>query len=342
MTDRVGVGIVGAGPGGWWLAKAANLIREARLVSVLASTPERSRAASEALAAERWHGSLEQMLEDPDVDLVCVATPNHLHAEMTIAAVRAGKHVLCEKPIALNLQDADLMIEEARKAGVKLAVGFTERFNAAFIQAKEAVEGGRIGRPTMIWAKRGHPLGPDDWRRDPQRSGDLLLHNANHNIDLALWLMDSAVVRVYGEADGLVYPETGLIDSAAALLRFQNGGIGMLMELWMQPKAMPLVPDRGIEIMGTEGVIYLDLLRQPMAVVDSSGWRFQDVLTWPEEGDGVGGAIEKELRHIVGCILDDTEPLATGEDGRAALEVALAWQMARNTGQAVALPLSCA
>jgi len=338
--EEVRIGIIGVGPGGRSLAKAAKSIREARLVSVVASRAERSRAASQQLGAEKWHADIEKMLEDAEIDAVCIASPNHLHAEMTIAAVRAGKHVLCEKPMALNLEDADRMIEEARKAKMKLMIGFTERFNPAVIQAKQEIDQGRIGQPVMIWAKRGHPYGKEDWRVDPRKSGDLLVHNGIHNIDLMLWMIGSPVTRVYAEMDTLVHPEHEMSDSAAALLRFENGAIGLLMEIWMQPKSMPIVPDRSLEILGTTGVIYLDLFRQPMAVCDESGWRYQDVLTWPEEGEGIGGAIEKEMRHFVDCILDDKEPLVTGIDGRRALEVALACQQARNTGQAVDLPLA--
>ncbi|NLE75695.1 MAG: Gfo/Idh/MocA family oxidoreductase [Chloroflexi bacterium] len=339
MREEVGIGIIGAGPGGAALAKAAHAVKEARLVSVVASCEEHSRVASEQLGAERWHPDLDALLGDPEVQAVCVASPNHLHAAHTLAAVKAGKQVLCEKPMATVLADADAMIAAAHEASVCLMLGFTERFNSPFIQAKREIERGRIGRPVMIWAKRGHPPNRDDWRLNRQNSGDLLVHNAGHNIDLMLWMVGSPVQRVYAEMDSLVVPPDQMSDSAAAVLRFENGAIGVLVEVRMQPKTMPMIPDRSMEIMGTEGLITLDLLRQPMAVVDRSGWRFQDVLTWPEEGEGMGGAVEKEMRHFVECILEGREPLVGGLEGRQALEVALACQMARNSGRAVTLPL---
>lgn len=163
--------------------------------------------AAQAGPAVRWSSNPDAVLDDPEVDVVALLLPHHLHVKDTLAAVERGKHVLVEKPMALTLQDCAAMIQAAEAHERSLAVGQVLRFRDPYIFGRQVIAEGKIGRPVHAirrrYAKRGGDSGQLDWVKDKHLSGGLLYGNGVHEIDAYLWLMNDRPTEVYAQAASL-------------------------------------------------------------------------------------------------------------------------------------------
>lgn len=320
--DKVRLGLIGVGKGGRAVALSAKGLPEIELVALCSSCESTARAAAELYGVGTYYGDYRDMLEASAIDAVFIAAPNHLHCDMVLAAAEANKHVLCEKPMALTLGEADRMIEAAREHRVRLMVGFTERYLTPFAKAKDLIEAGQIGEPAMIHAKRAHKP-RHDWVQDPEKSGGVLLLAGVHNIDLTLWLGGSTPKRLYAEMGSFVY-KSDYTDNVALVMRLQNEAIVNIFESYTLPQKAPHPVDRRVEIIGTKGTLDIDMMKQPLVrCTDEELW-LEDVLTWPMVRGEMSGAVREELREFARCIVEDREPDANGEAGRLSLAVALA------------------
>ena len=342
MIKVAKIGIVGGGKAGTNFALALLNSGSARISSVASRTERSARSLAERMPDCTWTTDFSALLADPSIDGVIVATPDKLHCEMVVAAAEAGKHVLCEKPMCNSVDEADRMIRASREAGVKLMVGFTERYATPYQDAKRRIESGEIGQPKMILARRCHPksiVRGRDWLNDDE-TGGVLNYAGTHNIDLICWLMDAPVRRVYAEMGQLVLEDQKFTDSAVMTFLFENGAIATLYESFAYPTPYPHGVDRSIEVLGTRGVITVDMMRQPLTSTGEEGVMLGDAVTWPPDGDGLGGAIRAEAEHFVQCVLGDCEPLSGGEDGRRAIALAQAAREAARRGAAVEVDAS--
>lgn len=342
MHRTVTFSMIGAGKAARALARAIHDCPRARLARVMSPSGE----SAARLAAEfgvPLHGSrFEEAVRDPAVDAVVLATPNRVHCEQALAAFEAGKHVLCEKPMCNTEAEAQAMLGAAVRAGRHLMIGFTERFNQPCLDAHARILRGEIGRPVMLLARRCHPktlVRDRAWINDDETGG--VLHYAGaHNIDLACWFLgDRTPERVYAEMGRLVHPASQrFTDSAVATLRFPDGGIAALYESFGYPSPYPHGVDRSIEILGTEGRILLDFMRQPLVLDSAAGHAVSDATTWPQVPDGAAGAAGQEIRQFVALLLDQIQNPAPGTAGLRALRIALAARRAATTGIAQTLP----
>jgi len=321
--EKIRLGLIGAGKGGRNVGLSQKGLPEIELAAVSDADTTRAEEAARLFGAGKYYADYRQLLADKDIDAVFIATPNHLHCEMTVAAARAGKHILCEKPMALSLEEADIMINAARENKVKLMVGFVERFIVSHIAAKQILTSGKIGKPVMIHAKRAHKPRRDAWVNNPGQSGGVLILAGVHNIDLILWFMETKPLRIYAEMDSFIHTG-GFMDSVCLVMRLENGVIANMVESYTMPQKMPHGVDRRIEIFGTEGVLDLDMMKQPLTTCTNETYWLEDTLTWPVINGEMRGAVRDELREFARCILEDREPEANGEAGRISLEVALA------------------
>jgi predicted dehydrogenase len=277
------------------------------------------------------------MLQDTDVDAVIVASPDEYHCEHTVLAARAGKHVLCEKPMCRSLDEADRMMTEAGKNDVILMVGFLERYSHPCAEAKRRIDSGEIGTPRMVLARRCHPssvVRGREWLND-DRTGGVLNYAGTHNIDLICWFMGSAPERVYGEMGQLILKGQDFTDCAVMTFRFPNGSVAALYETFAYPGSYPHGVDRSVEVLGDEGVLHVDFMAQPVRAVTGSGYEVVDSVTWPMGEKGIEGALLAEVEHFVDCVKRGKIPLTTGEDGKLAIKIAIAAREAAETGKAV-------
>lgn len=286
--------------------------------------------------------SWQRMLREADVDAVAVNVPNALHAEITIAALRAGKHVLVEKPIATTLRDADAMIAAARRHGRWLMVEQTQRFDPAHEAAYRLLRGGAVGTVREVHGRLGH-AGPRYWAGTPRTwltnqglaGGGALMDVGAHIVDLLRWFSGQAVRRICCRT-GAREQRGGVEDHASALLEFAGGVRGAFEASWTT---------RPYEIStscyGTQGTLRTSFGRGPRVALERCQRRGD-----PNTFDGpvrhprvpgrsrLGGAYP----YFTRCIQRRARPFISGEEGRATLAVILAAYQSARTGRWVELP----
>lgn len=291
---------------------------------------------------------VEDVLRNPEVDAVYIATPHYLHAPLGIRAAEAGKHVLVEKPITTNLADADALIAACEKNGVKLGVAYLAQVDAAMAQARDLVRAGVLGeiiatrlvavarKPDSYWHGGYTGRSKSEWRTSRQQAGGgILIMNLIHDLNTVRWVTGLEVTRVYAEYGTLATP-VEVEDTIAATMRYANGAIGVLQG----GSAMPggtyqdapgdrIYGTKGQLILGPKPMIYLE---EPM---EGSVPRMWQDLTYV----GPRGDRQRIIEGFAAAVLNDTEPPATGLDGRKALEIAVAAYRSGELGQPVELPL---
>jgi len=200
---KIGVLLIGCGANAHaHLAAVRKFSHLAELVATVDKIKARARRAKKEFGAPKAYFNLEQALADMSAQAAILTLPHHLHASLAIQALKAGKNVLVEKPMALRLKDADRMIAEAERRNLVLMVGQSLRFSPAMQRAREIIQEGRIGRVVhMIGRRLGHRrIRPSPWWNDQEKSGGILGHHGSHQIDLMLWLLDDEPVRVFASA----------------------------------------------------------------------------------------------------------------------------------------------
>lgn len=314
----VQIALVGAGDVGRYHAEALQQISDARVVGVVDPQRERAEAVAEICASKAYSG-LEACLER--VDLVYVLTPPSLHRDLVLAAVRAGKHVVCEKPISVSLADAEAMVRAAREADVKLMVGFNQRFRKGFRRLKELVDSGQLGSILNVWSQRlsqrlSRQQGGYNWRTDPQLQCGMSIESLSHDIDLVRWMAGEIdeVCATVRESD----PDTpGFDDHANVIFRLADGGMGTIHACWsshLETNFRGVIGTRGAAFLQGSGLWNLETLRWQTDGMDREKVETLGDIFGPQ-------SYLDEDRHFVECVLHDWQPGVTGEDGLAALRV---------------------
>ncbi|MCP4007325.1 MAG: Gfo/Idh/MocA family oxidoreductase [bacterium] len=335
-----GIALIGAGWISRQYAEALRGIDGARLIAVASRTPESARSLADEFDASlvATFDDLAPIFENPEIDVVCVNSPNHLHASHAIAASQAGKHVIVEKPLCNTFEEADRMAAAARQSGC--GVGYAENlvFAPLFRHAKQLLEEGAIGR--VLWSrqveKHGGPYSPWFWRAH-EAGGGALADMGCHGIECLRWLLGKPPVRrVHAHLSRLLHRErTALDDDALVRLDFDDGSYAVSESSWAVISGMQST----LEVHGTGGSLYADLLGT--AGLESPGLRlFQPDSGWSEvTKNGVGDCgYVAELDHFLNCFRDGVEPEESLADGRAVLEILFGAYASAGRGSAVELP----
>jgi myo-inositol 2-dehydrogenase/D-chiro-inositol 1-dehydrogenase len=314
--DEIGVALVGAGRMGVFHGESlARRIPGARLAAVADPVP----GVAERLGADRAFADPAEAFADPSVDAVVIAAPARFHADLVVAAARAGKAVFCEKPMALSLADADRAIDAARAAGVVLQVGFNRRFAPDWQAARALLDDGRLGTPRLLRSVTRDPGGFDPSRVAPDT---IFNETLIHDFDTLRFLNPGAeAVEVYATADALVEPawrDRGLLDTAVVVVRFANGATGIAEACFEAAYGYDV---RG-EVFGSGGMATMGDGRRTGMVF--SGAEGRSVETARSDQELLAGAYVAELAAFVSAVRDGTPPVVGGEDARAALAIALA------------------
>jgi len=236
------------------------------------------------------------------------------------------------------------MIDTCAEAGVKLMTGYILRFEAAYCRIQTAVAGGSIGRFLSAYARRNATI--DEARRLGGRVSPLIYIGV-HDIDQMLWYHPVPPKSVYGRAlRGRVWQELGVYDYTWLTIEFQDGALGVCetgwglpheWAAWRHPAAWNGFGDVRMNVIGTEGVVNLNLTPMDVYGCDREGWKLPDTRHWPEVNGRLAGAVKLEVEHFFGCLLRDEAPLVSGQDGRRSLAVALAAEQSIAEGRVVAL-----
>jgi len=355
--DEVRIGVIGCGG----IAHAAHLphygnLEGAKLVAVADVVEERARETAGTFGADAWYTDYHQLLERKDLDAVSVTTPPKWHAEVAVRAAEAGKHVLVEKPMARNVDEADAMVDAAKKAGVILMASHQDRLDATNIKVKQLIDEGVIGQPYEISSLGGdwHMVG-SPWFYDKEIAGggvgmDSLIYTAY------LWQYWLGKVKsVYALTDTFakqrpVYEwhsaaeddyeitqmaDVTVEDCLAMLLRFANGAAGVIYTSWVSPTGHGYG-----ELLGRDGLIVLRSKGQTGPQVylkkDAGGMK----KGWnPLEVPSEGNVYAQRIEHFIDCIRNGVEPITTGEEARDAVEVIQAAYLSAQEKRPIELPL---
>jgi myo-inositol 2-dehydrogenase/D-chiro-inositol 1-dehydrogenase len=247
------VGLIGAGRIGQVHASTIVLrVTTAQLVAVSDLVPSAAQAVAAKFHVPTVAADYCAIINHPDLEAVLICTPTDTHADIVIAAARAGKHIFCEKPIALDLKHADAVLEAIGQAGVKFQLGFNRRFDANFARVRKAVTSGEIGNPQLLHITSRDPAPPPI--SYIQTSGGIFLDMAIHDWDMARFLIGSEIEEVYVQGGVMVDPaigEAGDIDTHITLFRFANGVVGTIDN----SRRAVYGYDQRVEILGSRGAI---------------------------------------------------------------------------------------
>jgi predicted dehydrogenase len=354
MTKPVGIGLIGTGS----IAQSVHLPAykklqdegKVKIVAIADIAPEAGKTASEKFGIDRVFTDYQDLLKLPEIDAVDVCTPNIAHCRPTIDALEAGKHVLCEKPIARNAVEGQAMVEASRKTGKKLQVGLNVRFGSASQAVKRFINDGRVGE---IYYARAHALrrrGIPGWgvfTDKEKQGGGPLIDIGVHILDLTLWLMGHPkpvsvtgttytkfgtredVLGLMGKWDPKTYT---VEDFAVGFVRFENGATLTLESSFVANLERDVFTT---QLFGSEGGVYLD----PLAPGNTRLFREESGAltdTTPQFLPSIG-THEQEIREFVQAVIDDTPVPVPGEQGLMVTRILDAIYQSAETGKEVSL-----
>ncbi|MCA9130045.1 MAG: Gfo/Idh/MocA family oxidoreductase [Planctomycetales bacterium] len=348
----IGFGIVGCGMIANFHARAIADLPDAKLVACFNRTaPKADKLVGEFGGVA--YTDLDEMLAHPGLDVVTLCSPSGAHMEPCLAAARAGKHVIVEKPLDVTLQRCDAMIQACDSAGVKLATIFPSRFHRSSQLMKQAVESGRFGKLALgdayvKWFRTQEYYDSGAWRGTWELDGGgALMNQAIHSVDLLLWLMGPAIDVVANTAT-LAHERIEVEDVATASIRFANGALGVIEATTAGfPGSL-----KKIEISGSQGTAILeeeDIIKWEFAQSQAGDEQLrQEMLGRTKTGGGAADpaaighhAHAKLFADFLESIRDDRPPAIDGREGRRSVELILAIYESARTGRRVALSDSC-
>lgn len=335
---KLNICLIGAGRAGMIHARNyASRVPDAKLSAICDPSADACKAAMDELDIDLYYTDYREALKNNEIDAVVVVTPTVYHREIVIAAAKAKKHILCEKPMAMDEQECDEMIKAANENGVKLQIGFMRRFDAGFIRAKEIIDAGEIGDVVLVKSLTRGPSIPKPWMYDIKKSNGPLAEVNSHDIDTLRWFTGGEFKTVYASAGNFrcadakeKYPD--FYDSVILNVKFDNEMLGSIDGA----QGVGYGYDARVEIVGTRGLITLGELKDKSTV------------TYTKEGGSVSDVVASwthlfreayinEDISFVQAILKDQEPKVTGRDGKMAVKVVNAGNQSIITGLAVEL-----
>ena len=344
MAKKVNCGVIGLGGFGISYCQALKKIKNAELICVSTRRENVAKKMGEEFGADSYT-DYNDMLKRADLDAVFIATPNFIHAEQTIASLEAGKHVLCTKPIATTLRDADDMIKTARRTGLKLEIGYNRRFDQPIVKTKELVDSKKIGeifyakaspmeiRPSPGLNIPGRPPYEEYWKWIGKRfesGGGCLLTQHSHELDYMQWFF-GAVDWVLGRTENCFHP-IEVEDVASAIIKFKNGILLSFNSSTATLSSLSPV----YELFGKEGVISASAGNEELKICDRTGkWELvmQGTTDWLDQQ-------VMELSKFINCIIEDKEPFIPAEESRKALEIVLGVYRSSELGRLIKFPLT--
>lgn len=333
-NELIGVGVIGAGIMGQ--AHAASLAMDAR--TRLVGTAGLPRASAESLAEAHGGYSTDDytaLLEDPEIDYVTVATPDHLHHRICSEAINAGKHVFVEKPLTTSLEEADQLITLATSAERVLMTCFNHRWIPAYAEAKARLQAGDVGRPRMAYARKNDriyvPTEMLSWADNTTCAWFL----SSHDIDLVSWFFNARPVSAYAVSARGVLENKGIetLDSVQALVRYDSGAFATFESCWIYPNSFPTMTDSFIEVVGEDGVIHLPRTDDQIQLAREGAFEYPRLSIGADVHGQRLGAVTAALHHMTTCVAEGREPLVTASSSRDVIAVLDAIHRSIDSGQ---------
>ena len=344
--SKVKIGIIGSRFQADCIAHSVKMMPdEMEVVAVASPTPGNAEKFARQHGIRAAYTDYREMLRDRDVELISITAPNRLHAQITIEAAAAGKHVVCEKPLCITLEEADAMIEACDHAGVLLLYAEELFFAPKYVKAKQMADEGAFGKVHLVKQGEKHNGPHSDWFWDVNQSGGgALMDLGCHGIAFCWWFLGKPEVKsVYAQLSTQTNAHrTQGDDEAITIIEFANGAIGMVENSWNCPGGM----DDSIEVFGDKGQTYADMLMGNALPTYSEvgfgyavekagstkGW------TYPVFEEHWNYGFPQEMRHFARCVRGKETPISDGRTGRVVQEVLYAAYASAGLGRKVTMP----
>ncbi len=348
-TTKIGIGVIGCGV----IGKAAHIGRylknpNVKVVAVCDIIEERAKQAAELAGADAWYLDYNDLLARDDIQGVSICTPHPVHAAPSIAAAKVGKHVLCEKPMCISLEEANAMVDAVRTNGIKFLTGYQTYFTPSMQAAKRIIEEGRLGKIHEISKiGGGHQDGNQDadWFYSKWAGGGVTLDWTTYTLYMFRHLIGKARSVYASSAVNQAYKHSvdnpgtmvkmEVEDTMSMLIRFENDAIGLIYDSWSSPAGHGYT-----EIVGFDGLVTMRpgegmLLHTNRGDLPdyAEGWE----IAMPD--DSRFDAYQARIDHFVDCIVNDKEPAVPVEMGRDVIEVTEAAYRSIAEGKPIELPL---
>jgi len=332
--NKVKYGIIGLGWFGEYHGDALAGLPNVEIHALCTRTESRLKDLGSKFGVKNLYTDYNKMLTDPELDAVSITTMWDQHTAPTLAAIKAGKHVFLEKPMASTVEDCRSIVKAARESAKCFMVGHIVRFNPRYAAAKREIAAGKIGKILSIYARRNVPVsvGASVLPKIGPIIGD-----AVHDTDIMLWYTGAKIATTYAQTlnvFGHKYPDIGW-----TMYRFDSGAIGVCENVWCMPDKTGFFPDERMEVIGTDGGIHIQETYPSMSVITRNDVYTPDPTYWPEIRPGVrGGALAEELEYFVNAIINKTPPtIITPEESMAAVQACLAAEASASSGRVVSV-----
>lgn len=313
-------------------ARNASRLPDAELLAVAEADATLRAGVAETVDVQTVSDPAELLARD-DIDAVIVMSATADHLALIEAAASAGKHVLCEKPIATTYADGVAIVETCKRHGVKLQTAFPMRYSPSSIALRRVVRSGELGEPLMVKATNIGTY-PGGWFGDPVLAGGgAVMDHVVHVADMLRWIFDTEITEVYAEVGTRLHPGLKVDDVALLTMTLANGVAATLDPSWARPASWPTWGGLTLDVIGSEQVASLDAFRENIELFDNRGDpRTYRLLPWGiDSNTGL-------LQAFVDAVATDTTPSITGEDGLAATAVALAAYESAKRAEPVSVP----
>ncbi|MEA3403671.1 MAG: Gfo/Idh/MocA family oxidoreductase [Armatimonadota bacterium] len=318
--ERVRHGVIGIGWFGEKHCEAIDAIPNMELYAICTRTESRLQEVAERFNVPHAYTDYEEMLQNPELESVSITTMWDFHAPPSLAALEAGKHVFCEKPMASTVEDCQAMVDAANASDRYFMVGHICRFNPRYAMAKRQAEEGKLGRIVSMYARRNIP----QWVTEGvlPKIGPIV-GDGVHDMDIMLWCSGLKPVKVYART--VTVRDLGNADLGWSMFTMDNGAIAVLENVWFLPDTTAMQIDERMEICGTDGSIHVQEVAPSLAVCDEEGWHYPDTTYWATLHGRLEGALVDELRYFGDCVQLGEEPsIITPEESMAAVKACLA------------------
>ncbi len=322
-------GIIGLGWFGEVHAEVLATTTGIELAALCTRRPQRLAELGDRFHVAKRYTDYRELLADPDIDVVGITTHIHDHRDIAIEALRSGKHVFLEKPMAPTPADCDQILAAAAGAAGYFMVGHICRFDPRVALAKQAIDEGRIGRIVSMHARRNLSVTIGRMVLD---SISALMGDGIHDGDLMLWFSQARPVSIYAQE---IHPGNNKYpDGGWAMARLDNGAIAVIESIWHLPESSPYQIDARMEVIGTAGAIYINCGEAGLEIHDATGNRWPDTLYWPNVCGQRFGILRAELQYFANCVATGCRPARISpQESRDAVALLAGAEESSKTGQ---------
>ena len=333
--DTIGIGLIGCGIWGSIHAQTYSSSQFTKLVAICDQNKDRAEQFSGKYDSDSYTTDYHEILSNPEISAVSIATPDHTHTPIVMDALKAGKHVLVEKPLAMTVHECEKILDERDAAGTILMVDFHNRWNIPFMEIKKMLESGELGELQMINVRLNDtiyvPTQMLSWAAESSPAHFL----GSHVVDLLRWLSGDEIIKVYSVSRSAILKQKGINtpDFYQTILELSHGATAYVENCWIVAENAPNVFEFKGEFIGSKGSTYVNISHHRMIEkYTEEGAGFPDVTGFVDRYGKAIGFCTASIEHFIDCILQNTAPMVTGEDGLAATQVVQAMEESAKNG----------